>query len=250
MPRHFRRFCRKMQGTQQYLKFVATTDGRDKALKIAQYLARLYLFHTNVKPAPGPGGSQAAVVSRSLRNFASSLSVARKIMRLSNWLETGSKVITVLDGKKKMDIRSGRDLLWAVLETAVPLSAFITNVCDDFTCLGIIGALGPEYRKRFEPLAAQFWLVNVMFAVTVHSRALLAAHTALEEAQKTHAEDAQTQLRTRRFYLALGLVKLLADGVFVSFDVFRPSPARISPAIQIWAALVSALASSYPKWGV
>jgi hypothetical protein len=70
------------------LKFLAHIDGRDKGLKVVQYGLKLAIF----KADPSAGTSKEETLKR-LGNFIAALSTARKIMRLSNFLDPLSRLI-------------------------------------------------------------------------------------------------------------------------------------------------------------
>ena len=79
-------------------------------------------------------------------------------------------------GKQPFVGKGRREQFWLVMDTFSVLSGFFTNreaflvrrfphrfaaVADDVACLAIVGALGAPARKRWEPLAAQLWFLNI-----------------------------------------------------------------------------------------
>lgn len=128
-----------------YLRFVATTTGRDKVLRTIQYFSRFYawyLFRTN--------NPQSAITP--FNNIKKQFSTTRKLLRLGKFIENLKAASVAYDNKNPVDpvlkyLAIGRQLGYA---------GYLT--CDNVAVFDIIGVRKVENLKKLSETAAKAWL--------------------------------------------------------------------------------------------
>lgn len=115
-----------------FYKLIKTYDGRDKSIKIIQYLFKILLHH---KLADAKRWS--AMVSQ--------FSMTRKILRLGVFLGPAQQLQSAS----------------SVWETIVLLNECSNNVADDIYCLYKMGLVGPRLGKRAEEIAYYCWFAAI-----------------------------------------------------------------------------------------
>lgn len=134
-----------------YLKFVATTVGRDKLLRTLQYFARFYawyLFRTNGTPA------EVAPWEAMKKQFG----LARKIMRVGKNVEHLKAAAVAADAKTMDPV-----LRYATVGRQLGYAGYLSF--DMATVLDATGIRKTEHAKRLQREAYRFWAVGIMCSI-------------------------------------------------------------------------------------
>ncbi|KAL8715728.1 MAG: hypothetical protein Q9220_000395 [cf. Caloplaca sp. 1 TL-2023] len=133
-----------------YLRFVATTAGRDKLLRTLQYFARFYawyLFRTNAPPR------LIAPFEAIKKQFAS----ARKALRLGKNVEHFKAAAAAMDDTKAQD----ELLRYCAVGRQLGYATYLS--LDMATYLDSAGIWKFESAKRLQREASRAWLVGLVF---------------------------------------------------------------------------------------
>lgn len=133
-----------------YLKFVATTVGRDKILRTIQYFSRFYawyLYRTNGTPA------SIAPFEAIKKQFG----LARKLMRVGKNVEHFKAAATFADSK-------GMDPVLKYLAVGRQLGYGGYLTFDAFTYLDAAGIKPSPAAKRLSREAYKAWFVGLAFS--------------------------------------------------------------------------------------
>ncbi|CAI7629277.1 unnamed protein product [Penicillium palitans] len=151
-----------------WLRFVATTVGRDKLLRTIQYFSRLYawyLYRTN-KP-------QSAIDPYNA--VKKQFGTTRKIMRIGKFLEHLKAAAVAFDNKSPVDpvlryLAIGRQLGYA---------GYLT--LDAITVIDVIGIRKLSSAKRLQESAYRSWAAGLIFSTVAGVYTLVR----LQEKEKT-----------------------------------------------------------------
>jgi peroxin-11B len=140
-----------------YLRFVATTVGRDKALRLVQYLARFLSWYLLRK---GYTAQTIAPWEAIKKTFGQ----ARKAMRIGKNIEHLKAASVALDNKALSPVSkyltAGRQLAYAGYLTLDTLGFFASAK--------IITKMSPATGKRTQHEAQKLWLAGITFSL-LHS---------------------------------------------------------------------------------
>lgn len=134
-----------------YLKFVATTVGRDKLLRTIQYFARFYswyLVRTN--------GSKAEVAPWD--TLKKQFGLARKIFRAGKNVEHFRAAAAAADSKTMDPV-----LQYATVGRQLGYAGYMTF--DVATLLDAVGVKKWSKAKTFQREAFRFWAIGIMFSI-------------------------------------------------------------------------------------
>lgn len=136
-----------------YLRFVATTAGRDKVLRTLQYFARFYawyLFRTNGSPA------EIAPWDAVKKQFG----LTRKLMRVGKNVEHLKAAAAAADAKP-----GALDpvLRYAAVGRQLGYAGYLT--LDMATVLDATGIRKTDAAKRLQQEAFRFWAMGIMCSV-------------------------------------------------------------------------------------
>lgn len=141
-----------------YLKFVATTVGRDKLLRTIQYFARFYawyLFRTNALP------TQIAPWDAIKKQFG----LVRKVMRAGKNVEHLRAAAAAADAKTMDPV-----LRYATVGRQLGYAGYLT--LDMGTLLDALGVRKSESAKKFQREAYRFWAWGLMCSVVAQTYTL------------------------------------------------------------------------------
>lgn len=143
-----------------YLRFVATTVGRDKLLRTLQYFARFYawyLYRTNGSPA------EIAPWDAIKKQFG----LTRKIMRVGKNVEHLKAAATAADAKAgTLD----PVLKYAAVGRQMGYAGYLTF--DMATVLDATGIRKSESAKRLQKEAYRFWAMGIMCSIVAQTYTL------------------------------------------------------------------------------
>ncbi|RUP45509.1 peroxisomal biogenesis factor 11-domain-containing protein [Jimgerdemannia flammicorona] len=254
-------------------KFLLVTDGRDKALKLVQYVVKFLLWsYIDGRKKVHPD------LHRHLRALASNFSTTRKIIRLGHVVEPYGDLIDLASSKSLPSTASHHERLIHALALIYCAIAFAQDISDDVFCLAKIGVLPKHLAKRAEPISIKLWFATIWLDVhknlfdtfVLHEKIhrlrrarddrelkrrtrerdekdATASYDVVEfdfELEKREQEEEEA-MRDKMFWLKLSLVKLLMDGAFCGYDYFE---CNFSDGFQAVTGLASGLLSSYKLW--
>lgn len=194
-------------------------DGRDKLMKVVQYLAKLYIWLNQ---------SNARIKSKSL---ASNLSTVRKVIRIGHFLDP----ITAL-----IDSRSEK--LVTLVQRLAPLGhsiGIVNDMADDLICFIKLGLVGKHWLSLLTPLSDRLWYSGIF--IDIHAN-VSDTHLLIRKYEKEEDPKTKSKLLSKISIARVSLAKLLADFAFCTIDVFQM---KVSDGWQISAGLVAAVLGSY-----
>ena len=134
-----------------YLRFVATTVGRDKLLRVLQYFARFYawyLLRTN--------GTPAAIAPWA--TIKKQFGLTRKILRAGKFVEHLRAAATAADAKAPDAF-----LKYTTVGRQLGYAGYLT--CDAATVLDAAGIKKWSRAKRFQQEAYRFWAMGIICSI-------------------------------------------------------------------------------------
>lgn len=143
-----------------YLKFVATTAGRDKLLRTVQYFSRFYawyLLRTN--------GTKAEVAPWDA--LKKQLGVARKLLRVGKNVEHAKAAAVAADSKVGIP---DPVLRYAAVGRQLGYAGYLTF--DMATVLDTLGVKKWEGAKRAQREAYRFWAMGILCSVVAQAYTL------------------------------------------------------------------------------
>jgi hypothetical protein len=138
-------------GVSHYLKFVATTVGRDKLLRTIQYFARFYawyLLRTN--------GAQSAIAP--WEAVKKQFGLVRKVLRAGKNVEHLRAAAVAADAKGVDPV-----LRYAAVGRQLGYAGYLTM--DLATLLDAVGVRKTVHAKRFQQEAYRFWAAGIMCSI-------------------------------------------------------------------------------------
>jgi peroxin-11B len=135
-----------------YLKFAATTVGRDKLLRTIQYFARFYawyLFRTN--------GSKAEIAPWD--TLKKQFGLTRKILRAGKNLEHLKAAATAADSKTMDPV-----LRYTTVGRQLGYAGYLT--LDLLTVLDAMNVRKWQRAKTAQREAYRFWAIGIIFSIT------------------------------------------------------------------------------------
>lgn len=197
------------------LAFLKVTDNKDKLLKVLQYICKLLVV------------SSFTARTTDLKSFASTLSLARKLGRLGNWLPA-------LEELNELSKEADKSLKWT-LQAISALSSLGNDLLDDWICLqkGKLLVKQP-YLDELDQWSTRLWFVNVSIDL----------HFALKKLQKTSKDDP-----TKRTDAILTVAKLGCDWLFCWWEIADWSAAGgVSEYVPVFAGLSAACLGAIRGW--
>ncbi|RPA84755.1 peroxisomal biogenesis factor 11 [Ascobolus immersus RN42] len=134
-----------------YLRFVATTIGRDKCLRLIQYFARFLSFYLYRK------GHTSETV-RIFNTIKAQLGLTRKIMRVGKNVEHFKAAGEAVD-------KRGVDPITRYLSVGRQLGYGGYLTFDALTVLDAAGIYKYAAAKKFQRWAYKFWLAGIVFSI-------------------------------------------------------------------------------------
>lgn len=156
-----------------YLRYVATTVGRDKILRTIQYFSRFYawyLYRTN-------NPTSAIQPWATLKN---QLGLTRKIMRVGKFVEHIRAASELYDAAMK---NGSGDKIVQYLQTMRQIGYAGYMFFDTMTVLDAMGVRKSEGAKRLQATAYRFWLTGLI------TSALAGIYTLYQLSQRSKQVD-------------------------------------------------------------
>ncbi|XXG95973.1 Peroxisomal membrane protein PMP27 [Hypoxylon texense] len=218
-----------------YLKFVATTAGRDKLLRTVQYFARFYawyLLRTN--------GTKGEVAPWDA--LKKQLGLARKLLRVGKNVEHVKAAAVAADSKVGLP---DPVLRYAAVGRQLGYAGYLT--LDAATVLDAVGARRWEGAKRAQREAYRFWAAGILCSVVAQAYTL---YRLREREAKVDKKEGEGVVESKRIALerASSRLQLLSD----LCDLTAPTAALgwvgFDDGFVGLAGTVSSLIGVYTQW--
>jgi hypothetical protein len=206
-------------------KILLLNDGRDKILKVAQYSAKVLLWLVLM---------EKSVNQTRAKQIATHFSIVRKVIRLGHFLEPFSEG---LDIAKEPHFETTAQKL-------APLNVLIgiaNDISDDIICLSKLGVLEKGWTERMTPYSDRLWYSSIF--IDLHSN-WTETNKLIQKYDQESSIEQKEKLAQKIFMARISLIKLLADFVFCTVDVFELGE-RVSPGWQNLSGLLAALLGTY-----
>ncbi|KAJ4424953.1 Peroxisomal membrane protein PMP27 [Gnomoniopsis sp. IMI 355080] len=218
-----------------YLRFVATTVGRDKLLRTLQYFARFYawyLYRTNGSPA------EIAPWDAIKKQFG----LTRKIMRVGKNVEHLKAAATAADAKAgTLD----PVLKYAAVGRQVGYAGYLT--LDMATVLDAAGIRKSEAAKRLQKEAYRFWAMGLMCSVVAQTYTLYQLRVREAKVDKKEGEGV---VESKRIALerSASQLQLLSDLCDLTVPYSALGWINFDDGIVGLAGTLSSLIGVYNQW--
>ncbi|CAO0801461.1 unnamed protein product [Mucor circinelloides] len=181
-------------------------DGRDKSMKIIQYIIKILLYHKS--------NTHQSAHLKQLTGLATQFSITRQVLCLGNASEDVKQLFTTKQSLSKQ---------------LLLVNSISNAVSDDIYCLYRIGVLPHKAWGQYsEIISAHCWFVSLVVGLSSN----------FESMCKAEVYSTQQELKLAR----ITLCKSIADLLFCGCDVFHPS---FSKGLQAWSGLISGLLAGY-----
>jgi len=197
----------------QYLRFVATTVGRDKTLRTIQYLARFLEWYTYRTNYP------TSTVDR-FKALKSNFGTIRKNLRLGKFVEHFKAAAVASDAKSL-------DPIVRYLTVGRQLGYAFYTLLDNITYVDSVGVYKWQQAKDVQRRAWQAWFVGIVCNVAAGVYKLYSLRVA--EKKERDSTDAEK---------AVELKKLRKDRVDVQLQLFCDLCDLTVPATQLGYAKI------------
>ncbi|KAI0849842.1 peroxisomal biogenesis factor 11 [Daldinia vernicosa] len=225
-----------------YLKFVATTNGRDKLLRTVQYFARFYawyLYRTN-----GTRGEIAPYEA-----LKKQLGLARKLLRLGKNVEHFRAAAQAADAIRAGGAaKAGGDdpvLRYAAVGRQLGYAGYLTF--DAATILDALGVRRWEGAKRAQKEAYRFWAMGILCSIVAQTYTL---YKLREREAKVDKKEGEGVVESKRIAMERNAsrLQLISD----LCDLTAPTSAlgwvKFDDGIVGLAGTVSSLIGVYTQW--
>ncbi|KAK4512260.1 uncharacterized protein ATC70_002956 [Mucor velutinosus] len=181
-------------------------DGRDKSMKIIQYIIKILLYHHS--------NTHQSAHLKQLTGLASQFSITSQVLCLGN-----------ASGDVRQLFATKRDLPKQLLI----INSIANAVSDDIYCLHRIGVLPHKAWGHYsEIISAHCWFLSITVGLNKN----------FESMCKAEVYGTQQELRLAQ----ITLCKSVADLLFCGCDVFH---LPFSKGIQAWSGFISGLLAGY-----
>lgn len=216
-----------------YLKFVATTVGRDKLLRTIQYFARFYawyLFRTNALPA------QIAPWEAVKKQFG----LVRKVMRMGKNVEHLRAAAVAADAKTMDPV-----LRYATVGRQLGYAGYLT--LDLATVLDAAGIRKTASAKKFQREAYRFWAWGLLCSVVAQTYTL---YRLREREAKVDRKEGEGVVESKRIALerAASRLQLTSDLCDLTVPLSALGWANLDDGVVGLAGTVSSLIGLYSQW--
>ncbi|WVF71851.1 hypothetical protein IAT40_006661 [Kwoniella sp. CBS 6097] len=211
-------------------KVMDSSKGRDKILKCLQYSLKTYLYLLTIIAGIRPLSPWFRSNAKRIKIAISSLSLTRKCLLLLNPLHP----LTDLLSPEPM---SPRTLVSHLIDLFSALS-------DDIYCLSKLGLVGKRTGVVADRWANRFWLLTtIMGLYKLHLKTIPKIQNS-PAPSSTSSIAAMESLRAKMSEARWTNRKLLADLVFVSYDVFELHWPVLEEPMKCFTGLLSGLISA------
>ncbi|KAI1106558.1 peroxisomal biogenesis factor 11 [Jackrogersella minutella] len=218
-----------------YLKFVATTVGRDKLLRTLQYFSRFYawyLFRTN-----GTKGEVAPFEA-----IKKQFGLARKLLRVGKNVEHFKAAASAADDKASVP---DPVLRYAAIGRQLGYAGYLTF--DAATVLDALGVRRWEGAKRAQREAYRFWAVGLLCSLVAQSYIL---YKLREREAKVDKKEGEGVVESKRIALerAASQLQLISDLCDLTVPTSALGWIGFDDGFVGLAGTVSSLIGVYLQW--
>ncbi|CAD0027058.1 unnamed protein product [Aureobasidium pullulans] len=216
-----------------YNKYVATTMGRDKALRLVQYLSRFLAWYTLRTNSP-----QTTVVQWS--KLKANLGLVRKAMRIGKFVEHFRAAATAYDSKTL-------DPVIRFCTTGRQLGYGAYMLTDTLTYLDASGVRPSLAAKKLQVQAYKAWMTGLCFSVLNGVYTIYKSRNE-EAAQTDKAVAAEKTVEVKKLQRSAAQTQLISD----LCDLFIPVSAlgyiNVDDGVVGLAGAVSSLIGLMAQW--
>ena len=217
------------------LKFLTVADNKDKLLKVLQYIAKLVIVSKGaalLKPVNGN--------AIDLKSFASTLSLARKLGRLGNWLP-GVQDLYELTIKESPE-PTYTDYILKVLSASASVG---NDLLDDWICLQKGRLLQKEsYLDNLDLWSTRLWFVSVSIDLNFTVRKLQSLKSSLYESPSS--DDKLAEYKRKELDLILTAAKQFCDWTFCIWELANFG--KYNEHVPVLAGLSAAVIGAIRGW--
>ncbi|KAI1211386.1 peroxisomal biogenesis factor 11 [Annulohypoxylon truncatum] len=218
-----------------YLKFVATTVGRDKLLRTLQYFSRFYawyLYRTN--------GTKAEVAP--YEAIKKQFGLARKLLRVGKNVEHFKAAAQAADNKAGVP---DAVLRYAAVGRQLGYAGYLTF--DAATVLDSLGVRKWEGAKRAQREAYRFWAMGLLCSVVAQVYTL---YRLREREAKVDKKEGEGVVESKRIVLerAASQLQLLSDLCDLTVPTAALGWVGFDDGFVGLAGTVSSLIGVYSQW--
>ncbi|KAF1800925.1 hypothetical protein V8B55DRAFT_1599345 [Mucor lusitanicus] len=208
-------------------------DGRDKSMKIIQYMIKILLYHHSNTTTTT---THQSAHLKQLTSLATQFSITRQVLCLGNASQDVKQLFAVK-----------RDLYKQLLL----INSIANAVSDDVYCLHRIGVLPQRAWGRYsEVISAHCWFLSIIVGLSKNFESMCRAEVygtqqELRLAQMTVCKSVADLLfcgELQHVVVACNDDLIYLQCVMLGCDVFHPS---FSKGLQAWSGLISGLLAGY-----
>ncbi|ROT34918.1 peroxin-11 [Sodiomyces alkalinus F11] len=217
-----------------YLRFVATTVGRDKLLRTLQYFARFYawyLYRTNA------AASQVAPWDAVKKQFG----LARKILRFGKNVEHLKAAAVAADAAPTLD----PFLRYAAIGRQLGYAGYLSF--DAATLPDALGIRRSPRTKTLQREAYRFWAAGIVCSVVAQ---LYTLHRLRQRQARVDLKEAEGAVESKRITLerSTSRMQLLCDLCDLTVPLSGLNWVALDDGIVGIAGTVSSLVGVYSQW--
>lgn len=222
-----------------YLRYVATTIGRDKVLRTLQYFSRFYawyLYRTNNPP------TTIAPFSAIKTQFG----LTRKILRIGKFVEHFKAASELYDANAKVRANGGDQVL-QYLQILRQLGYGFYLACDMLTVLDAAGIKKSTSAKNLQQQAYKAWLVGLL-ASTVAG--FYSNYQLMQRAKTIDEKDGEGKVEGKKIerQRTITNIQLISDLCDLTVPSTALGYATFDDGIVGLAGTVSSLLGVYVAW--
>ncbi|KAJ5396362.1 uncharacterized protein N7487_010665 [Penicillium crustosum] len=217
-----------------FLRFVATTVGRDKILRTLQYFSRFYCWYLD-------RANQPHYAIRPFEVIIKQFEITRKILRVGSFVEKFNAASTVL--RKKSPV----DPVLRYLTVIGHLGYGIYLALDTMTVMDAIGVRKMAAAKRMQKLAYRAWMAGL----TCNALASIYSLWKLQQKGKTaNRKEGKGAIEVRkihreRFNTCAQLMATLCD---LTIPIAKLEFANINDGVVGMTGTISSLIGIWFQW--
>ncbi|KAI1387382.1 peroxisomal biogenesis factor 11 [Hypoxylon trugodes] len=220
-----------------YLKFVATTVGRDKLLRTLQYFARFYawyLYRTN--------GTRAEVAP--YEAIKKQFGLARKLLRFGKNVEHLKAAALAADTAKAGSL-ADPVLKYATVGRQIGYAGYLTF--DGATLFDALGVRKWDGAKRAQREAYRFWAAGLVCSVVAQAYTL---YRLREREAKVDKKEGEGVVESKRIALerSVSQLQLLSDLCDLTVPTAALGWVGFDDGVVGLAGTVSSLIGVYTQW--
>ncbi|KAF7553167.1 hypothetical protein G7Z17_g3833 [Cylindrodendrum hubeiense] len=216
-----------------YLRFVATTMGRDKLLRAVQYFARFYawyLLRTNGTPtAMAPWNA-----------LKKQFGLTRKLLRIGKNVEHFKAAATAADAKSTDPI-----LRYTSVGRQLGYAGYLS--CDTATVLDAAGVHKWAGAKRMQQEAYRFWAIGIVFSIVGQ---LYKLNTLRQREAKVDKADGEGVVESKRISIerSASKIQLLCDVCDITVPFSALGWIAFDDGVVGLAGTLSSAIGVYSQW--